>query len=418
MSNSYKPLEGVRVVELSFMMAGPSCGRHLADWGAEVIKIEKKSGDTFRFYPPTMGMPATQDCNPLYDDLNAGKKDIVIDITKPDGMAALHKLLATADVFLTNNRPQALKKNGLDYDSLKEKYPSLIMAQITSYGLKGPKAAQPGQDTITFWVSSGFNADMMVETERSYPVYGSNGTGDFITGLGLAYAIVCALYKRKETGLGDYVENSLFGMGLWCTSNYNIGCLPQYPWTMPKRRETSAPGSAPFKCKDGEWIMCAVVNVATQWPGFARAIGKPEWIDDPIYGTTKGQSAPEVRKYLMEECEKIFLTKTSKEWDEIFTGIDLTHDILAHYGDFAKSEQARANGYCFDVEYPNGHKTTLIRPSMNSARMGQPEFRRGPMTGEHTEEILAELGYSADEIKAMEESGAAVQIDVSQYNPY
>ena len=105
MSNSYKPLEGVRVVELSFMMAGPSCGRHLADWGAEVIKVEKKSGDTFRFYPPTMGMPATQDCNPLYDDLNAGKKDISIDITKPEGMAAFHKLLATADVFLTNNRP-------------------------------------------------------------------------------------------------------------------------------------------------------------------------------------------------------------------------------------------------------------------------------------------------------------------------
>jgi crotonobetainyl-CoA:carnitine CoA-transferase CaiB-like acyl-CoA transferase len=120
----------------------------------------------------------------------------------------------------------------------------------------------------------------------------------------------------------------------------------------------------------------------------------------------------------MEECEKIFLTKTSKEWDQIFTDIDLTHDILAHYGDFAKSEQARANGYAFDVKYPNGHETTLIRPSMNSARMGQPEFKRGPMTGEHTEAILAELGYSEDEIKAMEESGNAYQIDVSQYNPY
>lgn len=405
----YKPLEGVKVVELAFMMAGPSCGRHLADWGAEVIKIEKKSGDTFRFYPPTMGMPASQECNPLYDDLNAGKKGIALDITKPEGMEALHRLLSEADVFLTNNRPKALKKNGLDYDTLKEKYPSLIMAQITSYGLKGPKCDQPGQDTITFWVSSGFNADMMVQTENSYPVYGSNGTGDFITGLGLAYAVVCALYKRKETGLGDYVENSLYGMGLWCTSNYNIGCLPQYSWKMPRTRENSAPGTAPFKCSDGQWIMCAVVNVNLQWAGFAKAIGRPDWINEK-YGSSKGQSSPEVRKYLMEECEKIFMTKTSKEWDEIFTKIDLTHDILAHYGDFAKSEQARANGYAFDYVYPNGHETTLIRPSMNSGKMGTPEFVPAPMTGEHTEEILHNLGYSKEEILDMENKGIAVQI--------
>ena len=118
---------------------------------------------------------------------------------------------------------------------------------------------------------------MMIETDNSYPVFGSNGTGDFITGLGLAYAVVCALYKKKETGLGDYVENSLYGMGLWCTSNYNIGCLPQYKWKMPRRRDTCTPGSAPFKCKDGNWIMCAVVNIEAQWAGFANAIGKPEW---------------------------------------------------------------------------------------------------------------------------------------------
>ncbi len=415
MEKKYKPLEGVRVVELAFMMAAPSCSRYLADWGAEVIKVEKKTGDTYRFYPPTMGMPATQDCNPLYDDVNAGKRGISLDITKPEGLEALHKLLATADVFLTNNRPKALKKNGLDYDSLKEKYPGLIMAQITSYGLEGPKADAPGQDTISFWVSSGFNADMMIETERSYPIFGSNGMGDFITALGLAYAVVCALYKKKETGLCDYVENSLYGMALWCTSSYNIGCLPQYTWEMPRRRETCTPGSAPFRCKDGQWIMCAVVNVETQWPGFANAIGKPEWAHHEIYSTTKGQRSYEVREFLMNECEKIFAEKTSEEWDRIFTELDLTHDIMSHYGDFVKNEQAWANHYAFNYTYPNGHQTTLIRPSMTSARMGVPEFVPGPMTGEHTEEILAELGYTQEEITAMEKNGAAMQIDKSQF---
>lgn len=356
--------------------------------------------------------PATQDCNPLYDDLNAGKRCISLDITKPEGMEALHKLLATADVFVTNNRQKALDKNGLDYDTLKEKYPGLIMAQVTSYGRKGPRRNDPGQDTISFWVSSGFNADMMIETDNSYPVFGSNGTGDFITGLGLAYAVVCALYKKKETGLGDYVENSLYGMGLWCTSNYNIGCLPQYKWKMPRRRDTCTPGSAPFKCKDGNWIMCAVVNIEAQWAGFANAIGKPEWAHHEVYGTTKGQSDFKVRAYLMQECESIFASKTAAEWDKIFTDLDLTHDIMAHYGDFVKNEQAFANEYAFDVTYPNGHKTTLIRPSMTNEKMGVPEFVRGPMTGEQTESILAELGYTPEEIREMESSGAAYQISL------
>ena len=114
----------------------------------------------------------------------------------------------------------------------------------------------------------------------------------------------------------------------------------------------------------------------------------------------------------MKECEGIFASKTAAEWDKIFTDLDLTHDILAHYGDFARSEQAFANKYAFDVVYPNGHKTTLIRPSMTSEKMGIQEFARGPMTGEQTEIILAELGYSPEQIKEMLETGAAYQINV------
>ena len=123
-----------------------------------------------------------------------------------------------------------------------------------------------------------------------------------------------------------------------------------------------------------------------------------------------------MREYLIRECEKIFITKTSKEWDEILTKFDIVHDVLAHFGDFATKEQALVNGYAFRYTYPNGHETTLIRPSMSSYKMGIPEFVPGPMTGEHTEEVMAELGYSAEEIARMEESGAIVQIDKSLYN--
>ena len=414
MGQAYKPLQGIRVLELATQMAAPCCGRHLADWGAEVIRIEKKTGDTFRAYPPSMGIPNKQDCNPLFDNVNAGKRGIVIDIKTPGGMEIMHKLLAQSDVFLTNNRPKALQKKGLDYETLKEQYPGLVYARVSSYGKEGPKADRPGQDTIAFWVSTGFSADMAVKTEHSYPVYASSGTGDFVTGIGLAFAIVCALYNKRETGMGDYVENSLFGMGLWCNSNYNIGCMKRYSGKMPKTREMSAPGGSPYLCKDGEWIMCAVVDF-NAWPRFAEAVGKPEWVAEP-YGSRIGQRSIEVRKYMIEELERVFLTKTSKEWDEILTQADIVHDILAHFGDFEHSEQARANGFAFDHTYPNGHETVLIRPSMTSERMGIPAFIPGPMVGEDTDDVLAELGYSEEQISALEATGAAWQIDKSLYN--
>ena len=418
MANQYKPLEGIRVVELSYMVAGPSAGRYLAEWGAEVIKVEKKSGDTFRFYPRSMGMPIDQDCNPLYDLVNGGKRDVVFDITKPEGMEAFDKLLATADVFLTSNRPKSLKKNGLDYETLSKKYPRLVYALLSSYGLTGPRKNEPGQDTISFWAATGFNADMMTVTENGggYPVYGNNGAGDLVTGLGLAYAIVCALFKREKTGEGDFVVNSLFGMGLWTTSEYNIGSLPQYSWVMPKTRLSSAAGSSPFKCKDGEWFMAVCPNVEFDWPKFANAVGRPDWINDR-FGTTAGQADLDNRAYLMTECEKIFASKTSKEWDEIFTKADVTHCVLAHYGDFATDVQAHENHYAFEVEYNNGHKVQMIRPAMSSFKMGVPEFKRASMTGEDTNDVLKELGYTDEQVSSLNQTGAVQQIDAAKFNP-
>ena len=138
MSNGYKPLEGVRVVELSFMMAGPSCGRHLADWGAEVIKVETMHGDPYRHIGPTMGMPITEKANPNFDEQNAFKNFMALNLRTPEGMEILHKLLATADVFLSNNRAKALEAMGLSWETLHAKYPRLVYAQVYGYGERGP----------------------------------------------------------------------------------------------------------------------------------------------------------------------------------------------------------------------------------------------------------------------------------------
>lgn len=416
--NDYKLLDGVKVVELSTMVAAGSCGRMLADWGAEVIKVETESGDMFRNFPKTFFVPCTMDENPLFDNLNAGKRGVVLNLKTPEGMEAMHKLLADADIFLTNTRPKALERLGLDYESLKEKYPKLIMANVNGFGEKGPKKDNPGFDTVAFWASSGFNADMMVEGPGSYPVYSSAGPGDIVTAMGLCYAIAAALYKRSQTGIGDHVSSSLYGTALWCFHIMAVATEEQYGYTYPKTRENSAPTGAPFRTKDDEWVMTTILQIEKQWPILCNALGVPELGTDPRYNTSERQRDPEVRKYLMKRFEEIYSTKTADEWCEILTKADIVNDKLAHYKDMEHSEQAWANEYIHEVTCPNGKKSILVRPAMRSEKMGVPDWRRGPMLGEHTEEVLKELGYTEEQIAAMKEKKAAVQLDVSQYDHY
>lgn len=327
----------------------------------------------------------------------------------------MHRLLAEADVFLTNTRVKALKKLGLDYDSLKDKYPRLIEANISGFGEKGPKKDNPGFDTVAFWASSGFNADMMVEGPGSYPVYSSAGPGDIVTAMGLCYAITAALYKRTQTGKGDRVSSSLYGTALWCFHIMSVATEERYGYQYPKTREVSAPTGAPFRTKDNQWVMTTILKIEEQWPVLCNVLGVPELGTDPRYNTALRQRDPEVRKYLMKRFEEIYATKTADEWCKLLTEADIVNDRLAHYKDMEHSQQAWENEYIHEVTCPNGGKSILVRPAMRSDRMGIPTWKRGPMLGEHTEEVLKEIGYTDEQIKAMEEKKAAVQIDTTQF---
>ena len=406
---NYRPLEGVKVLELSTMVAAGSCGRMLADWGATVIKVEAESGDMFRNFPKTFLVPCTMDENPLFDNLNAGKRGIVLNLKTPEGMEAMHRLLAEADVFLTNTRVKALKKLGLDYDSLKDKYPRLIEANISGFGEKGPKKDNPGFDTVAFWASSGFNADMMVEGPGSYPVYSSAGPGDIVTAMGLCYAITAALYKRTQTGKGDRVSLSLYGTAAWLANILVSGS--QYGFKMPKRRENSSPFGAPFKCSDGRWFMPQVVVFNRDTPLFYHLLGADDMIGDPRYATRAQFNDVNICRPVIERFEKIFATKTAKEWYDMFSAEGLCCEILARYEDVLTDPQAIANDFVYKMKYDNGQEATLVRTCLRSERMGTPEFNRGPMLGEHTVSILKEAGYSDEEIEKYLSEGIIRQHD-------
>lgn len=385
----YRLLEGVKVVELSTMIAASSCGRTLAEWGADVIKVESPAGDNYRNFATQMSVPCTEDENPLFDVVNAHKKSVVIHLKSDEGIANMHKLLADADVFLTNVRPQALARLGLDYETLKEKYPRLIYATISGYGEKGPRADSPGYDTIAFWAATGFLGDMRVDSgENSYPVSGPAGPGDVVTGMALLSIILAALYKRTLTNKGDYVTASLYGTALWCFHVMLVSTEERYGNIYPKTRLGSNPLASPFRTSDDDWIMTTILNFPKDWPKICQVLGVEELIEDSRFSTAKAQRAPESREYLMNRFAGIFAKKTAAEWSELLTKADIVHDRLAKFKEMEQSEQAWANEFIHEEVCPNGNKTVLVRPAMFSQKNGITPFTRGPKLGEHNEEIL------------------------------
>lgn len=395
--NENKPLSGYRVVELSTFVAAPSCARLLADWGADVIKVESGIGDPFRYFGTTMMMPAKESECPAFELYNANKKAAVIDLKSAEGQEAFHKLLATADIFVTNNRPEALKKLGLDYETLKGRYPKLIHAVVTGFGEKGPDVDMPGFDVVAFWARSGFLADLVKPGE--YPVYTPAGFGDLVVGSTLFGGICAALLNREKTGHGDKISVSLFGASIWYSGLMITSTQEKYGNVFPKARNNGNPLAIPYKAQDGEWIMLSIIEHERYWGAFCKAVGHEELISDPRFDTREHMM--QNKAALIAFLEAVFQTKSSSEWLSILQQADIVHDKLRHLKDIVTDEQAWANDYLYNFTFPNGEKAILPAPPIQSAELGELPRQRGPFLGEHTKEVLHELGYSVEQIEQM-----------------
>ena len=342
----HKPLQGVKVVELSLMVAAASCGRMMADWGADVIKVENtKGGDNFRKWPLGIGAPADDDYDPLFDNLNANKRAISLDTKTPAGREVMYRLLSGADVFLTNLRNEALKKSGLDYDTLHAKFPKLVMAQLDGYGEKGDEAGRPGYDNTAFWARGGFLYSQSVygDSSDTYPVYMPMGFGDVTCAMGMMAATVSAVLAARQTGKGDRVSLSLYGTAIWLANILISGS--QYGFHLPKRREDSSPFGAPFKCSDGRWFMPQIVNFVRDSELFFKLLGADDMIGDPRYASRANFNKVEINKPVIERFEKIFATKTAQEWQKLFSDADLSCEILYGYDAILNAPQAIANDF-------------------------------------------------------------------------
>lgn len=381
-----KPLEGITVIELSTYIAAPSCGRVLATQGARVIKVEPPDGDVERRFGPTLWNPATDEENPIYDTLNGGKEAVSLDLKKPEMMERFHQLLSHADVFITNHRPRALRHMGLDYVTLKDRYPRMVYALLLGYGELGPKADFPGFDAIAMFATGGFIQDMMVDAPDAYPVYLPMGVGDLVCGTVLAGGIGTALFNRERTGTGDYVSISLHGAAMWLFSIMSTGTQFGYQW--PRTRYQGGPMGVPYKTRDGQWLLPVINEYERYWAAFCHAVGADEIVDDPRFCTKKATFDPQNRKDCIQYFERCIEKLDSSELIAKLEQADIIASKLAHFKDNHQSEQALINGYMSPIIYPNGDQITLAQPPLHFGSLEPPHAEAASPIGADNDKIF------------------------------
>ena len=321
------PLEGVRVVELGVWVAGPAAGGILADWGADVVKIEPPDGDPARMFGRMLGVE--DGSSPPFEMDNRGKRSIVLDVTTEDGRQTARELLSGADVFLTNVRPAALTRVGLDFESVAAGNPALVYGLITGYGESGPDADRAAFDVAAFWARSGL-AHLLTRPGDT-PPFQRGGMGDHTAGMTLAAAVCAALVARGRTGKGQMVSTSLYRQGAYTVSfDLNTFLMTGNPIAIGQRESMGNPCMNNYAAGDGRRFWIVGLQAGRHWPPLCRAVGRTDWLTDPRFDTPLNRAVNS--RELIAELDEIFATKPLDRVGENLcgrTGFLLVADQLA-----------------------------------------------------------------------------------------
>jgi crotonobetainyl-CoA:carnitine CoA-transferase CaiB-like acyl-CoA transferase len=388
---------GLRVIDCASWIAGPAAATILSDFGAEVIKIEPPgAGDPWRASPPVPGKTVD-----YWWQLTArNKRSLAIDLKHPEGLAVLHRLLGTTDVFITNFPLPVRARLKIAAADLLAINPRLVYGSMTAYGETGEEADRTGFDATAYWARSGL-MDMVTATAETEPARSMPGMGDHPTGTALYAAIVTALYRREKTGLGGVAQTSLLQNGLWAN-----GCFVQtrlfgeHVVHRPPRTEAPSALANHYRCRDGRWFLMALHNEARQLASFLKAIEAEHLAQDPRFAT-----APERRanaRALTAILDDIFARRDLAEWRPILEKAGVTFGAVFSVNEAADDRQAREIGAL--VPFADGAGLTVSSPfDLDGAT--KVAARRAPAVGQHSEPVLHDAGYTADEIARLKALG-------------
>lgn len=392
------PMDGIKVVEMGLWIAGPSCGGILADWGADVVKIEPLAGDPFR----SLEWLFPGSANPPFELDNRGKRSIAIDISTDAGVAIVHKMLADADVFLTNYRAGGLERAGLDYQAIAERYPELVYAHVSGYGMQGDEMNRAAYDVGAFYSRGGIAAAITPEgNDIPYP---RGGMGDHMTGLAAAGGVAAALFHRSKSGQGQLVSTSLLRLGAYMHGwDHNVTARLDTETVPATRKAPANPLINGYKCGDGKWIWLLGMEADRHWPQIVRAFGRPEWEDDPRFNSIEQRM--ENSAELVAAMDEVLAAKSRDDWAPIFDEHDVWWAKVQTTMELRHDPQARAAGCYVEAPLPDGEMVEMVASPVDFGTTEWFVREPTPELGQHTELVLMDLGIDWEAIDELKSQG-------------
>ena len=400
-------MKGIRILEVAEHTFVPAASAVLADWGADVIKVEHaERGDAMRGLGRTGVMNLSQAVHVLYEHSNRGKRSIGIDLTHPEGLAVLYEIARTADVFLTNKLPGILRKLKIDVADLRKVNPKIIYVRGTSFGVRGDDKDRGGYDMTAFWCRAGNAASVSPADLPGVLPQPGPAWGDSMGGMTIAGGIAAALLKRERTGEPSVVDVSLLATGMWALSAAIALSLQMgNPWStaMPGGNASFNPLVALYETSDHRWVSLVMLQGFHYWADFCAHIDRPELATDPRFDSAEklGANATEAVGLLRD----VLRTRTLAEWTERFRTLKGQWAPVQNSLEIAADPQARANGYLAGAKTQGGIDFELVSTPVQFDEEPTPTSR-GPEFNEHGDEILRELGMDMEKILALRVAGA------------
>ncbi|MFI5394906.1 MAG: CaiB/BaiF CoA transferase family protein [Candidatus Binatia bacterium] len=400
------PLSGFKVLEVAQWWFVPAAGAVLADWGADVIKIEHPvTGDPQRGLA-AMGWKSKEgNVDFMMQQSNRGKRSVGLDIATPGGRELLYRLAQDSDVFMTSFLPDARRRLQIDVEHIRAINPKIVYVRGSGQGPHGPDSEKGGYDATAFWSRGGVGA-ALTPTAAPDPVMQRPAFGDSIGALTMAGGITAALLRRERTGVAGVVDVSLLNTAMWVLAPDIVACKLVDParWMPPYHRATHFnPVANAYPTKDRRWIMLVMLQASRHWPDFCRHIDRPDLIDDPRFATDAARF--ENREACIAELDNAFATRTLDEWRVKLATMEGAWAPMQTPAEILDDPQAAVNGYLPEVDGGDKGRFQLVASPVQFDEQ-VPTLRPSPEMGQHTEEVLLERGLSWDAIAALKASGA------------